>query len=609
MLFRSGMAALVLVSATVAMAQGTSSLTFVRFAGQGPSGALVADPVVRPPLPAHVALAASIDTQGSGRPDLFLCHAAFAPSPPADHPCRFLRPHADGTLSDVSRALLGAGALPTVMHPRDIVMGDFNGDGRPDIFIADTGHDAPPFPGKTNLLLVSNGDGTYADRSLTLPQTPDFSHSACSGDVNRDGKLDIYVGNVGAGEPYFLIGKGDGTFAMTRRGLPDQLNRMHSLACLIVDVDGDGNTDLVLGAWSNPDPRAANLKESTILLGDGTGDFTRRSQALPTGPLGAANTQVMDIVATDVNGDGRADLILLSTQLDPAYVGMALQVVVNRGNGTFTDETPGRLGPAAVRRSGEWCIFLQLVDIDGDGLKDIYCNAAGLDDGLPRFWLNNGDGSWSVVEHDPLPAGLRGWHIQFVDNDGDGRLDLLRVNATPAGDVQYHSFQNRTPRKAPAPRTVVEFYHAGLDHYFITWLPGEIALLDAGTILGGWSRTGRVFSTFAGPPGEVTHMCRIYIPPARGNSHFYGRGSEECAAAMSTYPDFVMEDGAFMAMRLPDAGVCPFGSTPVYRVFSNRADANHRYMTDKATRTAMLAKGWLAEGEGPDLTVMCAGDP
>ena len=62
-----------------------------------------------------------------------------------------------------------------------------------------------------------------------------------------------------------------------------------------------------------------------------------------------------------------------------------------------------------------------------------------------------------------------------------------------------------------------------------------------------------------------------------------------------------------MAMRLPTAGVCPFGLAPVYRVFSNRRDANHRYMTDKATRTAMVSKGWLAEGDGPDLVVMCAG--
>ena len=45
---------------------------------------------------------------------------------------------------------------------------------------------------------------------------------------------------------------------------------------------------------------------------------------------------------------------------------------------------------------------------------------------------------------------------------------------------------------------------------------------------------------------------------------------------------------------------------PVYRVFSNRADANHRYMTDRGVRDQMVASGWLAEGDGADLVVMCA---
>jgi len=44
----------------------------------------------------------------------------------------------------------------------------------------------------------------------------------------------------------------------------------------------------------------------------------------------------------------------------------------------------------------------------------------------------------------------------------------------------------------------------------------------------------------------------------------------------------------------------------VYRVFSNRSDANHRYMTDRAVRDDMVSKGWLAEGDGPDFVVMCA---
>jgi hypothetical protein len=59
-------------------------------------------------------------------------------------------------------------------------------------------------------------------------------------------------------------------------------------------------------------------------------------------------------------------------------------------------------------------------------------------------------------------------------------------------------------------------------------------------------------------------------------------------------------------MFLPVGGVCPANTAQVYRVFSNRPDANHRYMTDKPTRDQMAAKGWLVEGDGPDAVVMCA---
>jgi hypothetical protein len=93
---------------------------------------------------------------------------------------------------------------------------------------------------------------------------------------------------------------------------------------------------------------------------------------------------------------------------------------------------------------------------------------------------------------------------------------------------------------------------------------------------------------------------------ALGNSHFFGRGTVECNATGAKNPSFVLEDPNFMYMILPTAGVCPASTTPVYRVFSNRPDANHRYMTDRAIRDAMVAKGWVAEGDGPDLVVMCA---
>jgi len=153
---------------------------------------------------------------------------------------------------------------------------------------------------------------------------------------------------------------------------------------------------------------------------------------------------------------------------------------------------------------------------------------------------------------------------------------------------------------------VVEYYHAGLDHYFITWRSDEIAALDAGTTIRGWVRTGQAFRAYATAQGGSSPICRYYLPPAYGDSHFFGRGTAECNATGTQHPQFTLEDPAFMHMALPAAGNCPAGTTPVYRVFSNRADANHRYLIDRALRDVMTARGWLAEGDGPDLVVMCA---
>jgi hypothetical protein len=163
-------------------------------------------------------------------------------------------------------------------------------------------------------------------------------------------------------------------------------------------------------------------------------------------------------------------------------------------------------------------------------------------------------------------------------------------------------------RTSPGATPVFEYYNAALDHYFITWLPDEIAKLDDGMTIKGWARTGKSFPAYMAPKAGSSPVCRFYIPPGLGDSHFFGRGTDECDATAQKYPALVLEDAAFMHMQLPVAGVCPAGTTEVYRVFDNRPDANHRYMTDKTVRAQMVAKGWIAEGDGPNLVVMCAGN-
>jgi hypothetical protein len=196
-----------------------------------------------------------------------------------------------------------------------------------------------------------------------------------------------------------------------------------------------------------------------------------------------------------------------------------------------------------------------------------------------------------------------------LPTDGVTALDTL---GTPVANVATNfngdsgSVTQAQAGAGPSSATIVEYYNTALDHYFITWLTSEIAILDAGTQIRGWARTGQTFKTHPTAQGGSTPVCRYYIPPGKGDSHFFGRGTVECTATGQQNPTFVLEDPSFMHMFLPAAGTCPASTTPIYRVFSNRPDANHRYMTDRAIRNQMVARGWLAEGDGPDLVVMCA---
>src|SRR5205814_4890565 len=94
------------------------------------------------------------------------------------------------------------------------------------------------------------------------------------------------------------------------------------------------------------------------------------------------------------------------------------------------------------------------------------------------------------------------------------------------------------PAPAPAPPKavpIVEFYHAALDHYFITGNADEIAKLDNGTFRG-WARTGEAFKAYgSGGAGSISRrpVCREYGNPLYGlDSHFYSASPDECAASL-----------------------------------------------------------------------------
>ncbi len=173
--------------------------------------------------------------------------------------------------------------------------------------------------------------------------------------------------------------------------------------------------------------------------------------------------------------------------------------------------------------------------------------------------------------------------------------DLAAYIGTFAGD----------PEIAP----VVEFYNAGQDHYFISSSPSEIADLDQG-IHPGWARTGPGFNAYLAPAGAASPVCRFYIPPAYGDSHFYSASPSECAQVMAKFPNFDFEAANVFYVDLPDpaTGACPGGDVAVFRVWDNRPDTNHRYTTSTAVVYQMRTLGWIPEGYGPGpyYPIMCA---
>jgi hypothetical protein len=184
----------------------------------------------------------------------------------------------------------------------------------------------------------------------------------------------------------------------------------------------------------------------------------------------------------------------------------------------------------------------------------------------------------------------------------DAIVEIATDNGTLSLDLAGTGTSGNT-----ATASVVEYYNATLDHYFMTASPAEMAVLDSGEI-GGWSRTGYSFPTYLAPHAGTSPVCRYYIPPALGNSHFYSVLPSECNAIPQLYPTFELEGLDVMYMAIPDAatGACPAGTIAVYRLWNHRNDTNHRYTVDPLLRAAMIARGYVSEGYGPQGVGMCA---
>ncbi len=205
----------------------------------------------------------------------------------------------------------------------------------------------------------------------------------------------------------------------------------------------------------------------------------------------------------------------------------------------------------------------------------------------------------------------------FPPSDGVWYFSMLLTEFTgdsPGNDgyVARYAINFPTPEYIgvpPAPNQLgsIEFYHAGFDHYFVAASAQDIIDLDTG-VQQGWTRTGYGFNVWDGAGANLVAVCRYYIPPGSGDSHFFSASAYECGVAPAMFPLFVKESDAAFSIGLPDpgTGACAGNEVPVYRLWNGRSDSNHRYTTSTTVKALMVAKGYVAEGYGPDQVAMCA---
>ena len=265
-----------------------------------------------------------------------------------------------------------SGAIPGMVFPRKMLVGDYNNDGWPDAFVIGHGYDQPPFPGEHPILLLSDGQGRLVSTPYT--EVSSFQHGGASADIDHDGDLDIFV--MGRkGTSYFLMNDGTGTFTYDFTRVPS--GGQDRFTAEMVDVDGDGAFDLVTSGHDHQDFPAF------IAWGEIDGTFSSDRQT----PLPGVRCYgvAIDIEAEDLDGDGDRDLIVNRTSggCGTFYEGFYIQILRNDGQRTFTDATDQMIvqGSSPTAR---WLDWLTLSDVNGDGSPDLI--AGDLTSGL--LWLN-----------------------------------------------------------------------------------------------------------------------------------------------------------------------------------------------------------------------------
>ena len=300
-----------------------------------------------------------------------------------------------GQFHEAPNSPFAAGHLPS-----DIAITDMNGDGNPDLVIAD--HQSPFIT-----ILLGDGKGGFrpAPGSPVDVHSHPHPHGVVAADFNEDGHSDVVTDSWGTNQIELLLGDGRGGlhtpgqyFATGHR----PYERLRS-----ADFNGDGLPDIV----------TTNLDDGTVtvLLADGKGGF-RDASGSPF-PAGAKPWQV---AIDDVNGDGKLDLLIIPYERDiPDPSQNAVTVLLGDGKGAFKPmpDSPlplrGCHGPNGVTAG----------DLRGDGRHDIVVACA--ESRNLTIFERGGDGRF-ISFSQPFKGGWGA--VAFADLSNNHRGELITAN-------------------------------------------------------------------------------------------------------------------------------------------------------------------------------------
>jgi len=384
------------------------------------------------------------DYNGDGLIDLFVFTGEFLSTFPdaSTAAAIFLNDGNSGLSYDSSLITDDLGAI----HPRKVVSGDLNGDGRPDILLADHGYDAEPFPGAAPVLLLSS-EGGYV-RASGLEDIVGFHHSVTTGDIDYDGDLDVFFTDNMDGN-FFLINDGTGTFIRSYDYVPTQAMTGNYFTSELVDVDSDGYLDLIVAGHEF---EGANTQ---VFWGSATAGY--RNAPVTVLDYVAGHEIVVDIEVEDLNSDGLNDIILnrVGSPPDNYFYGPtpSFQILFGSEDRTFLDVTSSSMASVDLTLLGrEWVSWLIADDLDNDGDLDLYIDDVWLSS--DSFLNNDGSGKFTLVV--PESAGSDSW----FDSEAYGNIYLTgpeRVGSPisvahfiqdddgPGEIVSYQWFKNGIP--------------------------------------------------------------------------------------------------------------------------------------------------------------------